>query len=72
MKQESPTARLGISALWGREEVKPTFLTAVPEPSPDLRLVPTSRVVLPLFRGPPPDETVDDHDPDLWPPDDVA
>ena len=50
----------------------PTFLTAVPEPPPDLRLVPPSRVVLPLFRSPPPDETVDDPDPDGYPPDDVA
>jgi len=50
----------------------PTFLTAVPEPPPDLHVVPSERVVMPLFQSPPVEETIDDHDPDSDPPDNVA
>jgi len=50
----------------------PTFLTAVPEPPPNLRLVPTLPVVLTLFQSPPPLEGTVDPDPDDDPPDWVA
>jgi len=52
----------------------PVFLQAVPNPPPDLRLVPVAPVVVPMFRDAPnffADETIDD-DPDGYPPDDVA